>query len=670
MLIPGISMRKLVVVVAMALFVALLIGVPSMRAYPMFQHDAQRTGNVSGVAPETATLLWESSEKTAGCIEAGPIVSEGRVYISTWWSWMGGNATDALYCLDEDTGEDIWNNTEVYGASTAAIADGKLFVGTKSGNITCVNTSDGEILWSKKIEDKPGYYGVLSSPLVYDDKVYVLSFSDGTLHAFSFDGTELWNFSTGGEIFYYSSPSAYDDKIFFAGNSSGQHALYCIDLSTDEELWNFTTETKIRGSPTIWDEEGLVFFTTKYVYGKEHKLYAVNITTGEEVWNVTHYSSWASPALSNGKLYIGGSGADTTFYCYDGKDGSLIWKTPVTGKVDSSPVVVDGKVYFGTNEVNGTIYALDANNGSTIWNYTLHIPPGYEGGYNVASHPAVKDRTLFIGADNVGVLAFKDRIFWEGNVTLTRNTTFDVTAHNSGKTYEINRTTALGALDAAAEKGRFNYTVSDEWYEEYGLLVDSIAGKESAGMKGWSYQVDETTPRRVNEYELDDGDVVTYYYGGMGTTPENSSMVLKIHANVTSPMLIFDTGMPENPYPSISGVHYGNITPSHDVYATKLFTRACEGTGGHPEYMKIWNDTWNTTATWYGYKRDWHNVSFDEQFVLRAGETYHYKMKTGSYPKIHHKSELKVSDGVITCTNFTDANGIVHNDWIPAITIY
>ncbi len=403
---------------ALLLASVLLIAVPALAMaeeggnYPMLQYDAQRTGNVSGIAPETDTLLWRSNERTAGCIEAGPIVSDGKVYTSTWWSaGMGveGNAVDALYCLDKNSGEEIWNNTEVYGASTAAIAEGKLFVGTHRGNITCVDATSGEMLWSKEIEENPSWYGVTSSPLVFDERVYVLTFSDGTLHAFSFGGTELWNFSSGGGIFCYSSPSAYDNKTFFAGNDSGQRASYCLDLNTEEELWNFTTETEIRGSPTIWSEEGMVFFTTKYIPTKEYGIYAVNITTGEEIWHKKHKSSWASPALSNGKLFIGGSSADTTFYCYDAKNGSLIWENEdMGGAIQSSPVVTGGKVYFGTSEVDGTVYALDANSGSIIWNYTLHIPPGFGGGYNVASHPAISNRTLFIGVDNIGVLAFRD----------------------------------------------------------------------------------------------------------------------------------------------------------------------------------------------------------------------------------------------------------------------
>ena len=400
-------------------------------SYPMLQYDAQRTGNVSGIAPETATILWQSGEKTSGCIEAGPIVSDGRVYITTWWSSGMGvkrNGTDALYCLNEGTGEEIWNNTDVYGASTAAIADGKLFVGTHIGNITCVNATGGDIEWSKKIEKNPSWKGVASSPLVVEDKVYVLSSSDGTLHAFSFDGAEHGNFSTGGEIFCYASPSTYGDKIYFAGNKDGQHALYCLDLNMSDEAWKFTTETKIRGSPTIWGEEEMVFFSTEYIPMKEYGIYAVNMITGEEIWNVTHYSTWASPALSNGKLYIGGSTVDTTFYCYDALNGSLLWKNEeMGGSISTSPVVADGNVYFGTNEVDGTVYALDAENGSKLWNYTLHIPEGFGGGFNIASPPAISNSTLFIGVDNVGVLAFRDTIA-SASCTQWNNETGDASA--------------------------------------------------------------------------------------------------------------------------------------------------------------------------------------------------------------------------------------------------
>ncbi len=136
-------------------------------------------------------------------------------------------------------------------------------------------------------------------------------------------------------------------------------------------------------------------------------------------------------------------------------------------------------------------------------------------------------------------------------------------------------------------------------------------------------------------------------------------------ANVT-----FDTGSPANPYPSIMGTHNGTITPNQTITVSKLYTYPCVGTGGHSEYMKIWNSSdWNVTAGWEGYSRDWHNISFDNSFTLEEGETYNYTVRTGSYPQIHHTDRLETDNGVITCDYFIDANGKVYTDWIPSIRL-
>ena len=134
---------------------------------------------------------------------------------------------------------------------------------------------------------------------------------------------------------------------------------------------------------------------------------------------------------------------------------------------------------------------------------------------------------------------------------------------------------------------------------------------------------------------------------------------------------IFDTGESSNPYPSISGTHNGTITPNQTITATKLYTYPCPGTGGHNEYARIWNATWNATATWDGYASDWHNITFDNPVVLLPNKTYNYTIRTGSYPQIIHRQNHTTLDGsLITCTKFTDADGRVYYDWIPAIRLY
>jgi hypothetical protein len=130
---------------------------------------------------------------------------------------------------------------------------------------------------------------------------------------------------------------------------------------------------------------------------------------------------------------------------------------------------------------------------------------------------------------------------------------------------------------------------------------------------------------------------------------------------------VFDTD--SGTYPSIMGNHTGTIKPNHDVIVNRMYTYPCAGTGGHSEYVKFENASWNITANWTGYKGDWHNITFDEPFTLEAGKNYNYTIRTGSYPQIHHNTSLMVSDGEITCTEFIDANGKKYDDWIPAIKL-
>ena len=133
---------------------------------------------------------------------------------------------------------------------------------------------------------------------------------------------------------------------------------------------------------------------------------------------------------------------------------------------------------------------------------------------------------------------------------------------------------------------------------------------------------------------------------------------------------VFDTGMSEDPYPCMCGTHNGTITPNQTITVSKLYTYSCPGTCGHTERVTIWNDMGVIVeANWTGYRGDWCNITFDA-VTLVAGATYNYSFCTGSYPQIIHERTASVTGGAITCTQFTDANGNVYIDWIPAIILY
>jgi len=158
---------------------------------------------------------------------------------------------------------------------------------------------------------------------------------------------------------------------------------------------------------------------------------------------------------------------------------------------------------------------------------------------------------------------------------------------------------------------------------------------------------------------------------GIGDTPYNVSgdAGAQDRYPLMHPAAFFDTR--PGSYPSISGTHSGTIRPYRDIAVSTLYTYPCAGTGGHTEYVKIWNSTdWNVTATWGGYIEGWHNLTFNNSFTLYANETCSYTIRTGSYPQIIHTPSWNATGGVITCTEFVDVNGRRHEDWIPAIRLY
>ena len=136
---------------------------------------------------------------------------------------------------------------------------------------------------------------------------------------------------------------------------------------------------------------------------------------------------------------------------------------------------------------------------------------------------------------------------------------------------------------------------------------------------------------------------------------------------------LFDTGTPANPYPSISGIYNGTLTPKVTIRnVSKLYVYPCPGTGGHTEHVAFYNSTTDALITegyWNGYTDDdWHNVSFSA-FTMYAGITYKFSIRTGSYPQIIHNQTFRNDYGTINCTEFIDANGRSHNNWIPALRL-
>ncbi|GAJ14434.1 unnamed protein product, partial [marine sediment metagenome] len=108
---------------------------------------------------------------------------------------------------------------------------------------------------------------VASSPAVADGIVYVGS-NDNNIYALDAAmGTVVWNYTTGGDV--VSSPAVADGVVFVG---SYDKKMYALNATSGAHLWSYTTLDKVISSPAVAD--GTIYFGSY-----DHLVYAVGASS-------------------------------------------------------------------------------------------------------------------------------------------------------------------------------------------------------------------------------------------------------------------------------------------------------------------------------------------------------------------------------------------------------
>ncbi len=356
------------------------------------------------------------------------------------------------------------------------------------------------------------------------------------------------------------------------------------------------------------------------------------------------------------------------------KNASSIWNTTaenIPEDITASPRIIaeyPNSIFSSDLDTPGNITALPrilVEYTNSISRFDLDTPG------NITASPRIiaeySNTISCFDLDTPGNITASPRIIAKNSNSIwNSNFAFPVELFNDTKSPVITNVTATNITDKSA-------TIKWDTDEIATSLVKY--GKTS----GIYIESEEDTSRIKNHtIELTGLLLGTCYYFVVNSTDRSENSAESSEYNFTTsgvptptPPPVFDTEAPANPYPSIAGIHNGTITPNKKIEVSMLYTYPCAGTGGHSKYVKIWNNSdWNVTARWEGYSGDWRNISFGDSFTLEEGETYNYTIRTGSYPQIHHTDNLSTLCGVITCSEFIDANGKEYNHWIPAIKLF
>jgi len=152
-----------------------------------------------------------------------------------------------------------------------AVAGGYVYVGSADGNAYCLRASDGARIWNYTTE--------------YN--------SNGPSHGYH------WGNGV-------SDPAVAYGKVYVG---SSDFLVYCLDASSGNQIWNYTTEAGVYSSPAV---AGGCVLAGSY----DGNVYCLNATSGSEIWSypagvfspVNAAGSAGSPAVAGGVIYVVGNG--------------------------------------------------------------------------------------------------------------------------------------------------------------------------------------------------------------------------------------------------------------------------------------------------------------------------------------------------------------------------
>lgn len=159
--------------------------------------------------------------------------------------------------------------------------------------------------------------------------------------------TKVWEFQAPGGI--VSSPAVYDGRIYIGTRAD---KIYALDAATGAKLWERLAAGWVDSSPAVYGN-------AVYAACLGGRLYALDRLSGDLLWIADlGAASASSPLVLNGRVYVGTGSPENRLKAYDAATGAPLGFRQASQPVDSAPSTDGSSVYFGASD--GKVYALDA----------------------------------------------------------------------------------------------------------------------------------------------------------------------------------------------------------------------------------------------------------------------------------------------------------------------
>ena len=337
-----------------------------------FRGGPSLTGVSAATVPDELELLWtfEAGES----IDSSAAIADGTVYVGAY--------TGELIALDLDTGDVRWrykaSERMGIGESSPAVGDGRVFIGDLAGVLHAVDAATGEALWTYATQGE-----IKSSPVLVGDRVLVGSY-DGYLYGLDAASGELaWQVET--QNYVHATPAVIDGVAYFGGCDEVFHG---VRVSDGEKVVSLPAGAYTAASSAVRD--GRAYFGTF-----DNEVISLDLSTHEILWRYEHperhFPFYSSALNVDGTVVIGGR--DRMVHAIDDATGEARWTFMTRARVDSSPAAAGDRVYIGSGD--GRFYVLDLATGDKLWEFDTGAP--------LSASPAIAEGKVVIGSQD-GVL--------------------------------------------------------------------------------------------------------------------------------------------------------------------------------------------------------------------------------------------------------------------------
>ena len=292
--------------------------------------------------PEAANLKWaakigEGWQKSAGV----PLVTDDEIVISS------GNE---LYLVDKNDGTILKRTTMAeshsYGYIPPILADGKIFMPLSKGTIQAFDATTLEALWT--YTDLLGGQGL--SQVTYSSNTVFTGFWNGETKNASFvaldssTGEMLWSKTIDGGLYWAGAYCSEDAVIFGTDDGSdGIAHIYSCNKATGDVISEITLTAKgdIRSAVTY--SNGRIYVTTKGGYLVSAKL--SDGVLSDVLYGEIGSSSTSTPVIYGNRIYIGSS--DKAISVFDASTLEKILSIPMPAYPQCTPLL---STYYSESE--------------------------------------------------------------------------------------------------------------------------------------------------------------------------------------------------------------------------------------------------------------------------------------------------------------------------------